>query len=401
MSEHTLAAVSDVPDASVAGGAAELLAAMRARRGEFEAAAVLAEEMRTLPPPAVSVLRALGLFWLKTPAELGGTPLTPLEFCDVLEELAFIDVSTAWAMMIGNGCAGMAGGWLPDEGAHRVFGRDAAAGALPLIAGQPQPRGTGRSVPGGFAVSGRWSFSSGIVHAGWVLGGFPSPDDPSLCRVFVAPKDDAEIIDTWHVAGLQGTGSLDFRLSDVFVPSSMTYVRGGPACRGGALFKQPGHLFVDNEVPPLAIGLAQRALSDLAALAGQTTRLPGGMALADRTAFHKDLGRAWTRVRAARAVHRDAIAAAWAATVDGGGDVPPALLTAATTASVYTVETCADVVADLFRYGGGRALSLSSPLQRHLRDVLAARQHVSVSEEHYEAGGRELLRSRKAAVPVE
>ena len=400
MSEHALAAVSDVPDASIKGRAAELLAAIRAHRAEFEGAGQRAEDLRTLPPDTVATLRSLGLFWLKTPAEFGGTPLTPLEFCDVLEELAFADVSTAWAMMIGNGCAGMAGGWLPDEGARRVFGLDGASGPLPLVAGQPQPRGVGRPVPDGFVVSGRWSFSSGIVHAGWVIGGFPSPDDPAVCRVFVAPKDDAEVIDTWHVAGLQGTGSLDFRLSDVFVPSSMTYVRGGPAARGGALFKQPGHLFVDNEVPPLAIGLARRALADMTALAGQTTRLPGGAALADRAAFHKDLGRAWTQVRAARAVHREAIAAAWAATV-AGGDVPAALLTAATTASVYTVETCADVVADLFRYGGGRALSLSSPLQRHLRDALAARQHVSVSEEHYETAGRELLQSRKATTQVE
>jgi hypothetical protein len=55
----------------------------------------------------------------------------------------------------------------------------------------------------------------------------------------------------------------------------------------------------------------------------------------------------------------------------------------------------------LFRYGGGRALSLSSPLQRHLRDALAARQHVSVSEEHYEAAGRELLQTRKVTEPVQ
>ena len=293
MSEHTLAVVSDVPDASPKKRVADLLAAVRAHRAEFEAGGALAEEMRTLPPSTVSSLRSLGLFWLKTPAEFGGTPLTPIEFCDVLE-----------------------------------------------------------------------------------------------------------VIDTWHVAGLQGTGSLDFRLSDLFVPSSMTYVRGGPAVRGGALFKQPGHLFVDNEVPPLAIGLARRALADIAALAGQTTRLPGGVTLAERAAFHKDLGRAWIRVRAARAAHREAIAAAWAVTA-ANGEVPTALLTAATTASVYAVETCADVVTDLFRYGGGRALSLSSPLQRHLRDALAARQHVSVSEEHYETAGRELLQSRKAAAQVE
>jgi alkylation response protein AidB-like acyl-CoA dehydrogenase len=71
---------------------------------------VLAEDMRTLPPATVATLSSLGLFWLKTPAEFGGTPLTPLEFCDVIEELAYIDASTAWATMIGNGCGGMAGG---------------------------------------------------------------------------------------------------------------------------------------------------------------------------------------------------------------------------------------------------------------------------------------------------
>src|SRR6185437_301395 len=229
MSEHALAAVSDVPDTSGDGGVADLLAAIRARRAEFEAAGALAEEMRTLPPSAVSTLRSLGLFWLKTPAEFGGTPLTPLEFCDVIEELAYVDVSTAWATMIGNGCAGMAGGWLPDEGARRVFGAAGEAGLLPLIAGQPQPRGAGRPVPGGYVVSGRWGFSSGIVHAGWVIGGFPAPDDPAVVMVFVAPKEDADVVDTWHVAGLQGTGSLDFRLSEVFVPDSMTYVRGGAA----------------------------------------------------------------------------------------------------------------------------------------------------------------------------
>ncbi|HEY1822624.1 MAG TPA: acyl-CoA dehydrogenase family protein [Trebonia sp.] len=373
-----------------------LIDGIRAHRAEFEAAGTLAEEMRTLPPATVSLLRSLGLFWLKTPAEFGGTPLTPLEFCDVLEELAFIDVSTAWATMIGNGCTGMAAGWLPDEGALRVF----AAGSLPLIAGQPQPRGVGRPVSGGYLVSGRWSFSSGIVHAGWVIGGFPVPDDPAQCRVFVAPKDEAEVIDTWHVAGLQGTGSLDYRLSDVFVPASMTYLRGGRGARGGALFQQPGHLFVDNEVPPLTVGLARRALSDMTALAGQTARFPGGATLRERAAFHRELGRAWSRIRAARAVHREAISAAWAATL-AGDDVPARLITDAATASVYTVETCAEVVSDLFRYGGGRALSLSSTLQRHLRDALAARQHVSVSEEHYETAGRELLQSRKTAEPVE
>ena len=130
-------------------------------------------------------------------------------------------------------------------------------------------------------------------------------------------------------------------------------------------------------------------------LASHTARFPGGPTVSDRAVFHKELGRAETRLRAARAVHREAMAAAWESAVAGD---PPAeeQQLAVTTASVFAVETCADVVSDLFRYGGGRVLALSNPMQRHLRNVLAARQHLALSEENYEAAGRYLLESAKS-----
>src|SRR5579863_10465185 len=151
----------------------ELLAGIRANRGKFESAGDRAEELRTLPHDAVALLRGLGLFWLKTPAELGGTPLPPGEFGDVIEELAYVDTSTAWAAMIGAGCNGLTGGWLPEDGARRIFGTE--DGVRPVVAGQLVPRGTGHPVRGGYLVSGRWGFSSGIVHADWLIGAF-KPD---------------------------------------------------------------------------------------------------------------------------------------------------------------------------------------------------------------------------------
>ena len=384
MSDGSLARGGDVRE--------KLLAGVREHRQEFEAAGDEAEKLRTLPPETVQTLRDLGVFWLKTPEELGGSPLSPLEFCDVIEEMAYTDVSTAWAAMIGAGCAGMAGGWLPEAGARRVFAPDRP---LPLIAGQPQPRGTGRPVEGGYVVSGRWGFASGIVHAGWVIAGFRVTGDGGRALVFVAPKDDAEVIDNWHVAGLAGTGSMDFSMDEVFVPEEMTYERTSPATRGGALWRQDGILFVSNEVPPLCVGLARRALDDMTELAGSTARFPGGATLGERAVFHKELGRAETKVRAARLVHRDAIAATWEATLAGNAS-PPAQLADVAAASVFAVETCAEVVTDLFRYGGGRVLSLAHPMQRHLRNALAARQHVAVSEEFYEAVGRERIQSAKS-----
>jgi indole-3-acetate monooxygenase len=383
-------------EGSLAGGGSavrdRLLAGIREHRQEFEAAGDQAEKLRTLPPETVQTLRDLGVFWLKTPAELGGTPLDPLQFCDVIEEMAYTDVSTAWGAMIGAGCAGMAGGWLPEAGARRVFAPDRP---LPLIAGQPQPRGTGRPVEGGYVVSGRWGFASGIMHATWVIAAFRVTGQDGRVLVFIAPKDEAEVIDSWHVAGLVGTGSMDFSMDEVFVPEQMTYERTGPAARGGALYRQDGIVFVSNEVPPLCVGLARRALDDMTELAGHTARFPGAPTLSERAVFHKELGRAEIRIRAARLVHREAIAATWEA-ANAGTAATAAQLAAVAAASVFAVETCAEVVTDLFRYGGGRVLSLSHPMQRHLRNALAARQHVAVSEEFYEMAGRERILSAKS-----
>ena len=381
----------------------ELLSGIRASREKFESAGDRAEELRTLPHDAVALLRTLGVFWLKTPAELGGTPLPPVEFSDVIEELAYVDTSTAWAAMIGAGCNGLTGGWLPEDGARRVYG--AADGVRPVVAGQLVPRGTGHPVRGGYLVSGRWGFSSGIVHADWLIGAFkPDSGDGGpptgfpLMIVFLVPKEQAEVIDNWHVAGLQGTGSLDFSLDGVFVPEEMTYRLGTPAVRGGDLFRLGMPAFVSNEVPPLAIGLARRALDDMTELAMHTARFPGGPTVSERAVFHKELGRAETRIKAARAVHREAMTQAWESAV--AGTVPgEEIQLAVTTASIYAVETCSDVVSDLFRYGGGRVLALSNPMQRHLRNVLAARQHVALSEEHYEAAGRYILQSAKSRRP--
>ena len=79
------------------------------------------------------------------------------------------------------------------------------------------------------------------------------------------------------------------------------------------------------------------------------------------------------------------------------GSIPPEeQQLAVTTASIFAVETCAEVVTDLFRYGGGRVLALSNPMQRHLRNALAARQHLALSEENYEAAGRYRIQSRRS-----
>jgi alkylation response protein AidB-like acyl-CoA dehydrogenase len=374
---------------------AELIAVIRARRAEFEAAGERAEAERSLPADAVATLRSLGAFWLKTPRELGGTPVTPSEFCDVMEELAYADTATAWTVMVGNGGTGTVAGWLPDAGARVVFAPDRPR---PIVIGVPRAAGTGQPVSGGYLVTGRWSFASGIAHADWLLGGFRVVGDDGRtgvgagggvgrALVCVIPKSAAEVLDDWHVAGLRGTGSPSFRLNSVFVPAELTFDRAAGACRGGALFRQEEHVFLSNELPPLFIGTARRALDEMVSLASRTARFADGPTVSERAAFHRELGLAQTKIRAARESHREAISAAWAAAL-AGEESSPAVHAAVTGASIFAAETCTEVITDLFRYAGERALSLSSPLQRHLRNALAARQHIGLSEEFYETLGR-------------
>jgi indole-3-acetate monooxygenase len=174
--------------------------------------------------------------------------------------------------------------------------------------------------------------------------------------VAVVPREQAEIIDNWRVAGLRGSGSFDFRLDEAFVPASRTFERAASACRGGALFSVEAHVFLSNELPPLMVGMARRALEEMTGLADQTARFPGGATLAERAVFHAEFGRAEASIRAARAVHRDAVASTWEAARTGRQPSASDHM-ALTTASVFAAETAADVISGLFRFGGGRLLA--------------------------------------------
>ncbi|HVW18458.1 MAG TPA: acyl-CoA dehydrogenase family protein [Solirubrobacteraceae bacterium] len=354
----------------------------------IEGGATQAELDGTLTPEVVARMREIGLFWLKTPHELGGFELDPLDFCDVLEQVAYHDASAGWAMMVGNGVTGLMAGLLPDEGIRRVFSDESRP---PIMCGQFAPRGRAVPVDGGYRVTGRWGFCSGSPHADWVIGGaVPEGGGPADALWVCVPIGEATIHDNWHVAGLQGTGSNDVSVEDVLVPAELA-VRavGEPPKRGGPLYEQPPMVFVGNELGPVAVGIARRAVDDMIALASGTARKAAGSRLSDRVAFHKALGRAEARIASARALQREAV-------VLGRDSTRAGLLDDGVVATVMarvtlTLETCLETVAELFRYGGGRVLALDHPLQRHYRNALAAAQHVYVTEENFEAAGRALL----------
>jgi alkylation response protein AidB-like acyl-CoA dehydrogenase len=348
-----------------------------------------AETLRTLPPASVAALRESGLFALKLPSVLGGAEADPVMQVEVIEAVSYIDPSTGWSLMIGAG-GGSLCAFLPDEAIERMF----QGGRIPTIAAALMPS---RAVPvdGGYRVTGRWSWASGIRHAEWVMGHIlvehPGGGPPES-RHAALPVADVEIHDTWHVAGLKGTGSCDFSVTDRFVPKGFTFdLQALQPQRGGPLYHLglPG-LFI-SEFAGFALGVGRRALDAIIELA-QTKRRGYGkqMPLAERAVFQRVLGESDLRLRAARGLVLEVLEKAWE-TVCEGRTPEPSLQVAMSSATTLVTDVALDVTTQAFRYGGGTAVHLNHVLQRCLRDLQVGASHLMVSDSSYERYGQCLL----------
>ena len=349
-----------------------------------------AERLRTLPAATVTALRDTGLFGLKLPAVLGGAEADPVTQIDVIEALTAIDPSAGWCLMVGATTAALPGVFLAEDALSVML----ADGVMPLAAGCYMPTGQAIAERGGFRVTGRWAFASGIRHAAWVSGSAWVVRDsvPSAERlVFVVRTADVDIHDTWHVAGLRGTGSCDFSVKDHFVAEAFTWdIERAQPRRGGPLYRLGLPAFVTNEHAAFALGVARRALDAVIALAAGKSRGLKPAPLIARGTFQRFVGEAEIRLRAARALAIELNEAAFT-TVGGSERLTARQHAELRSTAVHATEVALDVVSRAFRYAGGSAVYDTSVLQRCLRDLTAGAQHFMVSDSAYEGLGQLLL----------
>lgn len=349
---------------------------------------------KTLAPESVTALEDAGLFRMASPREVGGFDVHPATQVEAFEQLASADVSSGWVAMIQSESPALAASHLPEgAGLETVFG-----GSFPRVAGTANPEGVATALPDGtFKLNGRWSFASGIRHCGWVLanaivlkedGSRPTADDelPPVVGSLV-PLDQVLVEDSWNVMGLEGTGSCHYRLDDVIVERSfMTSFGGVHSYRGGPWFDNPTITFLSPGHTGIALGSARRALELLTGEVGNRTRFGQASSVADRGAFQRDYGEMSCRYEAARAYALSTLDEAMAQREAGE---PTSLAYDARIRAMVTwvTDTCVDVVRFAHHHGGGAAAFTDSPLQRVLRDILVASQHIYVADVAYERTG--------------
>ena len=361
--------------------------AVRALGPTIRAQAERIELERRLPLELVGALARAGVFRLCVPRVLGGEEAEPDVLVGALEDLARADGSTGWCAMIG-ATSGVTSAYLPEREARDIFGRSREV----IAGGVFAPMGSATREGADYRVTGRWRFASGCQHCDWLMGGCIVRDDgPPRARMVLFPAGDAEIVDTWTVSGLRGTGSHDMVVRDLRVPvtRSVSITDERPVAEG-ALYAFPVFGLLAIGIAAVALGIARGALDEIERLATEKTPTASRRLLAERPVVQAQIAEAEATAGASRAFLREVIDEAWT-TARASGAIPIALRGRLRLAATHATAASARAVDVAYSAGGGTAVYAESPLQRAFRDIHVVTQHMMVAPATWELAGRVLL----------
>jgi len=370
MSGTTLATAIDLPARAASVAAiADTHADEGDRRGQ-------------LSQPVVDALHRERILAMWVPQALGGSELDGVSSLRVIENLSYGDPSTGWVAMAASLAIGTGAAYLKDEAVDELFG----GGRFPVIAGQGTKPGTAVPHDGGFHLSGSWSFASGIRHSTHIhtLGIIDGTGEP---RIFVLPVEQATLIDNWDVLGLRGTGSIDYRIDNVFVRDAYTHfaVTEEPR-RGGTLYRLGIIGFAIICHSGWACGIGRRLLDEL--MNKVKTGIGRSGTQAGSESFHEQYAKAEATYRSARAL----VFEAWADvsdTLERGDPLTVRQQTLIRLAMANITWACHDVSEFVYKSAGTLALR-SGTIQRLFRDMHAGTQHITSAPPVFRAAGREL-----------
>jgi indole-3-acetate monooxygenase len=382
----TSAAASDRHEA-----AARTLAAARALAPLIAEQVPEMDRLRTLSAPVGEGMRSAGVFRMTLPPDWGGPELDPMQQFEVIEALSIADGSVGWCAYI-NSTSGYFTSFLDQAIARDLYPNpDIATGGMPV------PVGRAERVAGGYRLSGRWPFGSGVKHCGWMVCGAAVHEDgerlrrpdgsPEPVNCFVGAEDFA-VIETWDAMGLRATGSHDFAVEDLFVPEERCFdLFTTPVQRTTPLVRFPTMYLFNHS--PVALGIAQGAIDAYAEVLGAKAT-PWGP-LRDQEFARTALAEAQGHVDAARHSCLATLADIYA-TAEAGAPFTLDQRARFRLAITHAHRAAVTAVDGVFQAAGtSPAVRLPSRLERCFRDVHVANQHLIASPHTYGQIGAMLI----------
>jgi indole-3-acetate monooxygenase len=370
----------------------ELMEAAKALGPRILAERERIEAERRLPQELVRDLAQAGFFRIFLPAAYGGLDLTPMAAAEVLEELARADASVAWCVWNGNTY------WTTVRWAKEV-GQAIFADPDTILANSTRPSGRAVIVEGGYRVSGRWSLVSGCQFSAWFLlmcivheDGKPrlTPSGAPELRFMLCPAADCDIVDTWTVGGLRGTGSHDVVVQDRFIPAPYASFHTDPLVLTNPRYKLPHFSRITPGLGAMALGIARGAIEALVELAGGKRHEKTSQPLTEDRGAQTRLAQAEAMVRSARLFLFDTVEREWH-DVLAGREVTVESRAQGRLASWHAVTSACQAVDLVYLTGGATSLYATCPIERAFRDVHAITQHIGVHPRILEITGRVLF----------
>jgi alkylation response protein AidB-like acyl-CoA dehydrogenase len=352
------------------------------------------EAEREIPRPLFEAIADAGLFHLALPRSLGCPELDLPTYTQVIEEVAKADASTGWCINQGAIFATYAAR-MPRETARAIWIDTPRA----VVANTPAPTARAVVVPGGYRVTGRQGFSTGCRHAAWLAPHAQIIEDGQVrldngqpeTRYLFVPAAEAELLDTWRVRGMRGTGTHHFAVNDVFVPAERSVLSAtAKLVETGPLYKIPRTLLFASGDAAAALGVARSCLTAFYELAGaKTPRATPGL-LRDQPMVQADVGHAEANVRAGRALLIETVREAWN-DVTSTGTITLDRRAALRLATTHAMRLAVQVVDAVYNAAGVTAIYEGNLLHRHFQDIHVISQHLQARLSHYELVGRHTL----------
>jgi len=336
--------------------------------------AAASERLGSLTDTVATSLLEAGLFSMLVPASHGGLGASRLDFFNAVEEIARADGSAGWCASVCNAVNHVAFLGLPDEGREEFFGQGPVACWTSL-----SPNAVATAEAGGYRVSCAGAFGSGSSFSSWVLiaSNTGAPGDGRY-RAFLVPKTEVEIKEgSWDVMGLRATASIDYAITDRFVPARRSWEYGWtPGDGPGPLSALEGIRLNAIGLTAFASGVGRRALSELIVSAKKTKRVAAEGVQADDNSVQFGVGELEGRMHAARG-HLTALARMLDERAAQGGGLGFEEGLALTQATQTLARAARDMVVFAFDNASASVVYSRQPLQRCLRDIFTGLKHAS------------------------
>ncbi len=334
-----------------------------------------AERARRLTDRAAQALLDAGLFSMLIARSEGGAEASRAEFFETVEAIAKADSSAGWCLSVCAAAAFVVSRAARPEAKQEVFGDGRVALWTSLLEGA---RST--PAPGGYTVSGRFGWGSGSSFARWVVVNevFPDRFGNQWFRAFVVPRSDVDCDpESWEPMGLEATASIDYAISDKFVPTHRSFEYPLAQTETSATFSSLVAARLNQVgLTAFASGVGARALAEIMGVAAKTRRLAGEGMLAEDRLFQFGMGEHDGRLRAARA-HYLSLLGAQDRHLAAHGGADPAIALDLQQAAFTLTRAARDMTVFAFDSAGTKVVMRSDPIQRCLRDIFAGLKHAT------------------------